>query len=178
MEYGLWGVKFFRGESLREGTFLERKVPSLKVFPSLSHLLLTGHAVHAAEVGDQDTAYGAMLGAGIAARAFVIVDLSQVIHHGDGTCGTMLFAHLTADTAVGAVAAHRSTLVGIVATDDHAFHVGQDIDELIGACLGTQTAAYAFTGVNVGNTLLNTNGIVGTNRDAVPKTDTAVGAKP
>ena len=85
-----------------------------------------GEAVETAEVGDHDTAGGAVFGADAKVGAVLtlfIVDYRNIVDHTDGAFRTDAFAFFAADTAVGADLAGYGTLILIAAGNNYPFYI-------------------------------------------------------
>ena len=117
----------------------------------------------ATEVARVNYTYGANVFAHTTASALIVVDNGKVVNHGDSTAGAGFLAFLASDTAVIAILTHLCTLGVAVTLNDDSFGVLNEVNNAVGAGLGTKSAANTLAGINLCNTLLG-------NADSVSRT--------
>ena len=117
------------------------------------------------EVSEVNTFHRAYVVTGSAAGTLRVIYSSKIVFNLNCTLGTALFTLSAGDTAVEANLSYLSTLVVTRALNDNARGVVNKMDNVIGTSLGTKTAAYALSGVNLGNSLfrIDANRISGAN---------------
>ena len=134
--------------------------------------------VLAGEIGVFDRVHGAVRLAGAAVDALIVIYDGKVINDGDRLSGAVLCAFAAGDTAVGAFAADYRALIVIGAGDDNAPHVREKGDQVVRASLGAQSAADAFSCIDMSYAVLDTDRVVRADLLAVAEAHAAVGAMP
>ena len=104
-----------------------------------------------------------------------MVDHSQIVHNRDCAGRALTLALLAADAAVAAGLAGVDALVVVAAANKHGNGFGNNVDQMVGACLGTQTAADTQFGVDGRQSVLHVDGIIGAGSNTVAITKTAIG---
>ena len=129
------------------------------------------------EVALVDTMNGAGLGTLAAAGALVIVDNRQVADNLDRIVRADLLALATADTAVLTDLTHCRTLIVTGALYDYANGILNKMDDAVRTLACTHTATDTLGGVDLGNAVLDRNGVLGTDSHAIAVAEAGVGAE-
>ena len=129
----------------------------------------------AVKVGFFNAAGGADFFAVTAIGALLVVDHSQIVHNRDCAGRALTLTLLTADTTCGTGLAGNSALVVVAAANKHGNGFGNNVDQMVGACLGTQTAADTQFGIDGRQSVLHVDGIIGAGSNTVAISKTAVG---
>ena len=119
------------------------------------------------EVALVDTMNGANLGAFAAAGALVIIDNGEVVNNLDRAVWTGLLTLAACDTAVLAALANCRALIVIRALYDYANGILNKMDNAIRTLACTHTATDTLGGVDLGNAVLDRNGVLGTDSHAI-----------
>ena len=110
-----------------------------------------------------------------AVGALFVVNDSQIVNDLNSTGGTLLLTLLAADTADLASLTSDSTLFQTTAANDGGDSFRNDVDQVVGASLCTNAAAYAVLGIDSSQTVMDMDRIVRTNRNTVTITEAVKG---
>ena len=122
-----------------------------------------------------NTVYGTSLYTRTASGTERVVDGREIVLNGDSAVGTGLLTLHTADTAVGAILAHRCALIVVGAFNDNARGVVEKVDDAVGTLTNADAAADTLLGINACNAVLNSDSILRTYRNAVAVAKTSIG---
>ena len=126
------------------------------------------------EVALVDTMNGANLGAFAAAGTLVVVDNGKVVNDLDSTVGAGLLALAAGDTAVLAALADCRALIVIRALYNDALGILDKMNDAIGALACAHTASDTFGGIDLGNAVINSDSVLGTDSYAIAVTKAGV----
>lgn len=119
------------------------------------------------EVALVDTMNGANLGAFAAAGALVIIDNGEVVNNLDRAVWTGLLTLAAGNTAVSTALANCRALIVIRALYDYANGILNKMDNAVRTLACTHTATDTLGGVDLGNAVLDRNGVLGTDGYAI-----------
>ena len=112
-------------------------------------------------IGDNDEMPGTDACAFAAGGAESIINARQIVFHDDGTVGTGLGTDLAADTTGGADVA-GNTAGGLGHAGDKGGRIlGDELDDVLGTGVDTETAADAVIGIDNGNAILDGDSALG-----------------
>ena len=126
------------------------------------------------EVALVDTVNGAGIGTFAAAGALIVIDSRKIIDHLDSAMGAGLLALTASDTAVLTALAHCGTLIVIGALYNNALGILDKMDNAVGALACTHTATDTLGGIDLGNAVINGDGVLGADSHAVAVAEAGV----
>ena len=129
------------------------------------------------EVALVDTMNGADSGTLTAAGTLVVVDNGKVVNNLDSTVGTGLLALAAGNTAVLAALANCRALIMTGALYDYANGILNKMDDAVRTLACAHTATDTLGGVDLGNAVLDRNGVLGTDSHAIAVAEAGVGAE-
>ena len=121
-----------------------------------------------------DAVNGADSGTLAAAGALVVVDNGKVVNNLYCAVGTGLLALAAGNTAVLAALANSRALIVIRALYNDALCIFDKMDNVVGALACTHTATDTLGGIDLGNAVINGDGILGADSHAVAVAEAGV----
>ena len=128
--------------------------------------------MNSVKVGNENTTNRAIISAESAFGTERIIDVSKIILNLNSARGTVLFALLTTDAGVRAFRASNRSFFFIIAGHEHVFLVGHKSYKTLRAGTGTNSASDANSGVDVSNTVLQADSVLGASGKAIAKAHT------
>ena len=131
----------------------------------------------AEEVVLVDTVNGADFCTLATACALVVIDNGEVVNNLYCAVGTGLLALAAGNTAVLAALANCRALIVIRALYDYANGILNKMDNAVRTLACTHTATDTLGGVDIGNAVLDRNGVLGTDSHAIAVAEAGVGTE-
>ena len=129
------------------------------------------------EVALVDTMNGAGLGTLATAGALVIIDNRKVADNLDRIMRADLLALATADTAVLTDLTHCRALIVAGALYDYANGILNKMNDAVRTLACAHTATDTLGGIDLGNAVLDRNGVLGTDSHAIAVSEAGVGTE-
>ena len=129
------------------------------------------------EVALVDTVNGAGLGTLATSGALVIVDNRKIADNLDRIVRADLLALTAADTAVLTDLTHCRALIVAGALYDYANGILNKMDDAVRTLACTHTATDTLGGIDLGNAVLDRNGVLGTDSHAIAVAEASVGTE-
>ena len=123
-----------------------------------------------------NTLNGANTRAGTASGTLGIIDGGEIVLDRDSSLGTCLLALSAADTAVGAYLSGKGTLIVVGALHHNSGGIVYKMDNAVGALSGTNSAADALSGIDLGNAVLDGDSVLGADAHTVAVAEAGEGA--
>ena len=129
------------------------------------------------EVALVDTMNGAGLGTLATAGALVIVDNRKIADNLDRIVRADLLALAATDTTVLTDLTHCRALIVAGALYDYANGILNKMDDAVRTLACTHTATDTLGGIDLGNAILDRNGVLGTDSHAIAVAEASVGTE-